>query len=140
MDFQNVTVTVPVSRVSDLLAFAAGLARSDVTRQDGEEGGSGARAMSASAIRMAYLGGKSAHWRPFIDVLVDNSDQWVEWLQLCDKIGLRPPQAAGMLGAAERRCGTSLPYEKRQVGGIIYFRMSTEVASVIRETGVVGEG
>lgn len=130
MEYQNVTVTVPASRVGDLLAYAADLARSgDVDRDEAH----GARPLTPAAVRMAYLGGKSEHWRPFIDMLVDQPDEWVEWLELCEKIGLRPPQAAGMLGAAERRCAMKPPYEKRQVGGIIYFRVSSEVAATIRE-------
>lgn len=130
VEYQNVTVTVPVTRVGDLLAYAADLARS--SDDDERESAGGARPLSPAAVRMAYLGGKSGHWRPFIDVLVDQPDEWVEWLELCERIGLRPPQAAGMLGAAERRCGMRPPYEKRQIGGVIYFRVSSEIAEIIR--------
>ena len=133
VEFQNVTVTVPVTRVGDLLAYAADLARSQ--DEDERERAYAAQPMSPAAVRMAYLGGKSDHWRPFIDALVSQPDEWVEWLRLCDTIGLRPPQAAGMLGAAERRCGMRPPYEKRQMGGVIYFRVSSEVAAIIRDTG-----
>lgn len=130
VEYQNVTVTVPVTRVSDLLAFAADLARA--SEDDLPESARAPRPLSPVAVRLAYLGGKSEHWRPFIDVLVDQPDEWVEWLALCERIGLRPPQAAGMLGAAERRCGMRPPYEKRQVGGVIYFRVSSEIAEIIR--------
>lgn len=130
MEYQNVTVTIPVTRIGDLLAFAADLVRSEVG--DEQTQAPAMRPMSPATVRATYLGGKSEHWRPFIDVLVSRPDCWVEWGELCERMGLRPSQAAGMLGAAERRCGQRPPYEKNQHGGKIYFRVGKDVAEILR--------
>ena len=124
MDFQVVSVSVPTSRVADLLAFAAELARgTDIVEPS----------RSPVGIREAYLGGESKRWRPFLDILVSEPGKWFEWHDLCRQIDFTPSQAAGMLGAAERRCRQNTPYEKKHEGGKQYFRVTSDVADIIKD-------
>lgn len=85
-EYQNVTVTVPVTRVGDLLAFAADLARS---QDDGRDPVHATRSLSPVVVQMAYFGGKSEHWRPFIDVLVSRPEEWIGWVELPGRRGHR---------------------------------------------------
>ncbi|GAA1296058.1 hypothetical protein [Pseudonocardia xinjiangensis] len=132
MDYQVVSVSVPADRVGDLLTFAAELARSTGGGPKGEIAPTTSE-QDAVGIREAYLGGESIRWRPFLDILVRQPGDWVEWPELCRLIDFKPAQAAGMLGAAERRCRQNTPYEKKQVGGKQYFRVTPEVAAIINE-------
>lgn len=85
-------------------------------------------------MRRNYLGGISDHWRPFLERLAQEPDEWVSWTVLCEAIGLTPRQASGMLGAAERRCNGRPPYEKSgYTEGDHWFRMPREVAEIIME-------
>ncbi|MBN9101470.1 MAG: hypothetical protein J0I49_25685 [Pseudonocardia sp.] len=132
MSYQVVSVSVPTERVGDLLAFAAELARSENSGPQDEIALKSAE-QSAVGIREAYLGGESIRWRPFLDILVRQPGEWVEWTELCRLIDFKPAQAAGMLGAAERRCRHNTPYEKKTIRGKQYFRVTAEVAAIISE-------
>lgn len=129
MDYQNVTVTVPATRVGDLLSYAADLARS-VEEPSSRRTVDG---VDQEAVRKAYLGGESVRWRPFLEVLASSPGEWVDWHYLCERINFTPARAAGMLGAAERRCHQKPPYEKKQEREQLLFRMPAGAAEVIRD-------
>ncbi len=131
MEFQAVTVSVPAHRIADLLAYAAELARS-VDESD-DQAITAPKGFGADAVRQAYLGGESLRWRPFLEILARRPGEWVEWLSLCEQINFKPAQAAGMLGAAERRCHQLPPYERKRDRGRQYLRMPAPVAEIIRE-------
>ena len=82
-------------------------------------------------VRKDALGGESQVWRPMLSYLAERRDQWVDWKDICAAVNRTPAQMAGALGAAERRCGTPRPYEKRSDGTNHEFRMPTVVAEVI---------
>lgn len=131
MDLLTVTLRVPPDRVADVRAFAAALHRQEraapALRTDTPEG------RDDDAVRCAYLGGQSEAWRPFLQILAHHSDQWVSWRFLCHAVDRTPSQAAGMLGAAERRCKQYPPYEKSGwTEGDRWFRMPEHAAAVIR--------
>lgn len=139
MPLVSVSVSVPEEDVGQLLRYAAALADGDSVEPDGdyedEESGDrpqrARRGTGARRVREVYLGGTSEHWRPFLEHLAEQPDQWVPWSELCDAIDLAPGSAAGMLGAAERRCGRVLPYEKRWNGSERVFRMPANAAEVV---------
>ena len=143
MELTTITLRVPPDRVADVYAFAAVLYRRgrtapamvtagpDATDEPGEP--DRPDGLDDDAVRRAYLGGRSEAWRPFLDVLADHGDQWVSWRALCREIGRTPAQAAGMLGAAERRCKQYPPYEKSGwTDGDRWFRMPEHAAAVVR--------
>lgn len=140
------TTTIPKSRVGELAAFAAGLyapiaAAATPTvpeaRVDDGEGVSddGLRAagpgLTSDAVRRNYAGGDSEYWRPFLKLLAHEPDQWVHWTKLHNSLGLKNTEAAGMLGAAERRCKGYPPYVKAKDNGEHYFWMPGDVAALI---------
>jgi hypothetical protein len=55
------------------------------------------------------------------------------WPELCDIVGMTPHEAAGMLGAASKRCHRAVPYEKRTQKGLRDFRMPVEAARIVKE-------
>lgn len=87
-------------------------------------------------VRRDVLGGESAVWRPMLRYLADRRDEWVYWAELCAAVNRTPQQMAGALGAAERRCGKPIPYEKRHDGTDYQFKMPAVVAEVIDELGI----
>lgn len=135
----TVSVSVPGDRVGDLYRFAADLVNGLHKELDGdisEEGGGRVPApwtLGRTAIRGAYLGGVSDHWRPFLEALAAQPDVWVAWTELVKAIGMTAKQASGMIGAAERRCKGQPPYEKTRDAGEHYFRMPTAAADVIKQ-------
>ena len=140
MPFTTVTVSVPEGKEADLLRYAASLATggaseiAEASSEPEQENGDRRRwGWGRRSVRDAYLGGVSDVWRPFLEYLADRPDEWVGWPDLCEHIGQTPQQAAGMLGAAERRCGGRPPYEKKWEGSVRYFRMPESVAEVIQE-------
>lgn len=143
-DLVEVTIKIPSSTVGDVYAFAATLHTSDeeppttdeeeATPKDAPKQRAAA-GFGAATVRKNYLGGYSDYWRPFLVELADHAGEWVEWTDLCDAVGLTPRQAAGMIGAAERRCKKLPPYEKAYEDGQHWFRMPTEVAEVVKELG-----
>jgi hypothetical protein len=140
-ELANVNVSVPKHRIPELYAYAARLNIPDA--DDAEFGWDDAadekkpiRAKSGfgkAAVRRAYMGGVSDYWRPFLDHLADNPDKWVAWKDLYTVIGMTDRQAAGMLGAAERRCKGKPPYEKLHEDGEYWFRMPAPVAALVTE-------
>lgn len=84
-------------------------------------------------IKQAYSGGVSLYWRKMLDYLADNPDEWIKWTYICNHLGLSPRQSAGMIGAAERRCKASVPYTKKTVGDVRYFRLALDAAEVIKQ-------
>jgi hypothetical protein len=143
------TTTVPKSRVGELAAFAATLYGPPPTaasatpalpdaRLDGEHvhpdalyaAGPG---LTSDAVRRNYAGGDSEYWRPFLKLLAHEPEQWVHWPKLYGALGLKNTEAAGMLGAAERRCKGFPPYVKSKDEGEYYFWMPKDVAELIIE-------
>lgn len=149
MRLTTVTVSVPEGKEADLLSYAAELVRLEpeghldgLKGQELPQGTEGDASDSENAtrwnwapsnVREAYFGGVSRAWRPFLEFLADHPDEWVAWPELCQHIHRTPREASGMLGAAERRCKRSRPYEKRWDGPVRYFRMPGDVAKIIRE-------
>jgi hypothetical protein len=86
-----------------------------------------------AAVKKNYLGGISDYWRPFLQELAANPDEWLSWQDLCEAIELEPNRASGMLGAAERRCKLLPPYEKAYEDNTYWFRMPKDVADVVTE-------
>lgn len=98
-----------------------------VADTDTHEGG-----WDLAKVRKDALGGESKVWRPMLRYLAERRDEWVDWKDICAAVNRTPAQMAGALGAAERRCGTPRPYDKRHHGGTDHqFRMPTVVAEVI---------
>jgi hypothetical protein len=125
----TVSVSVPEDRVGELYEFAGRLCSNGSTETNrGTRWGFG-----REAVRKAYWGGTSDYWRPFLEELAANPDEWLAWHDLCAAIGLAPKQASGMLGAAERRLKGRPPFERSYEGGQYYFRMPSTVAEVINE-------
>jgi len=124
--------------VADLQHFAADLCSTGhalATTGTTDKGGSLLPAAQIKGLEKAYLGGRSNVWRPFLEHIAANAPSWVDWTDLCKHIDRVPEKASGMLGAAERRMkndGISPPYEKKHEGPKTYFRMSVEVAEVIK--------
>lgn len=142
--FTAVTVSVPEDRVRDLLTYAAQLAPAGSGPAEGtgdndslgDSEGRKARARNGfgrNAVQNAYSGGVSEHWRPFLEMLADRPGEWVAWSKLYEGIGLTNRQAAGMLGAAERRCKGHPPYEKAWEDDEHWFRMPAETAEIVKE-------
>lgn len=130
MELTTVTLSVPTDRVADIYAFASTLYSKNST--DAPSSDQGAGDFDREAIRRAYEGGVSEYWRPFLRLLAHQANEWVAWGDLCDGIGMTRTQAAGMLGAAERRCAGDLPYEKSGYTEKGYwFRMSGQAAEVV---------
>lgn len=135
MELKTVTLRVPPDRVPDVVAFAAGLQRR-ASPAAVPAAAAGAESRERDAVCHAYLGGSSTTWRPFLRVLAAHAGQWVSWRELCRAIDRTPAQAAGMLGAAERRCRQYPPYEKSGwIAGERWFRMSPRAAAVVRSLG-----
>ncbi len=139
MEPVTVTVSVPKSDVPKLMQFAASLwtsVASEAAAEDDELSDAGRRmpwGWGAAAVQRAYLGGVSEHWRPFLEFLAEHAGQWVDWPDVLAAIDMGASQAAGMLGAAERRCKGRPPYEKQWRNGVRQFRMDPRVAHVIEE-------
>jgi hypothetical protein len=139
----NINVSVPEEHVADVYAYVASLINGTATPAGAAKEGSetpppkaAKRAPSgfgSATVRKNYLGGKSDYWRPFLEVLADHPDEWVEWSELCKAIGLSNQQTAGMLGAAERRCKLKPPYWKAYEEGTYWFQMPTAVADIVRD-------
>ena len=145
-ELTTVSVTVPSGTVGELCAFVATLHASseEAAVATGEDLGTkdapkqrAAAGFGAATVRKNYLGGVSSYWRPFLEELATQPDEWVAWTQLCEAIDLEPNRASGMLGAAERRCKLLPPYEKAYEDGEHWFRMPKSVAEVI--TDLAGE-
>lgn len=133
--YESITLTVHADRVQELLEFAGTLAGpkpEPVEAADDEP--AAPDPFSIDNVTKAYRGGYSDHWRPFLLCLARfskaASDHWVRWEDLYEAIGLTDRSAAGMLGAAERRCKGLLPYTKSYEGGY-WFRMPESVADMI---------
>ena len=133
MAFVTVTVTVPEEHVADLLRYAASLAESEVGPMEGERKRGTPHGFGREAVRRAYLGGDSENWRPWLEFLAANADEWLSGREIAEGIDMDPASVPGMLGAAERRCGKRPPYEKRWVDGRREFLMPEPVAEVVRE-------
>jgi hypothetical protein len=142
------TTTVPKSRVGDLAKYAASLygppaAAAAVTpvaleaRVDNGKGVSddalkaAGPGLTEEAVRRNYTGGDSEYWRPFLKLLAHEPAQWVHWPKLHNALGLKNTEAAGMLGAAERRCKGFPPYVKSKDEGEHYFWMPSDTAELI---------
>lgn len=140
----TVSVTVPSQSVSALYTYAAELVADADTESAAAAGADGSGhagnkwGFGKGSVKKAYLGGVSEHWRPFLEELAHNRDEWVAWPELCAAIGLTPKQASGMLGAGERRCKGRPPYEKTYEGGTYFFRMPAKVADVVEELAAAG--
>lgn len=133
IDYQDVTVTVPVDAIQDLLSYAARLHTGSLKVPDG-----GAVALDEDAVRQAYLGGTdNKPWRDLLEVLAEHAGNEVYWPELCEAIGLGRRSGAGVIGAAERRCKRNPPYTKRYAGEDTWFTMSPEVATVIKKVAAV---
>lgn len=130
MAYVSITVSVPEERVGELLSYAAGLALAVAVQPSAPI--QAPRDDPNERLAEAYLGGISDYWRPFLDYLADRPDQWVPWSDLCTHIELSAQQASGMLGAAERRCGKPLPYEKKWKRRVRYFYMPASIAEELR--------
>jgi hypothetical protein len=128
----TVTVTVPEEHVADVLRYAAGLAESEAQTQ-GEPRRGTPRGFGREAVRNAYFGGSSDYWRPWLEYLADNPDEWLSGPAIAQAIDMDPAAVPGMLGAAERRCRQWPPYEKRWVDGRREFLMPGYVAETIHE-------
>jgi hypothetical protein len=89
--------------------------------------------LTSDAVRRNYAGGESEYWRPFLGLLADEPEQWVHWPRLYDALGLKNTEAAGMLGAAERRCKGFPPYVKTKEEGEYFFWMPKDVSELIIE-------
>jgi hypothetical protein len=140
MGMTTVSVTIPEECIGDLYRYAAALVSGDPSVDgsdaDVDEPAGNGRArwgMGTGAVKRAYRGGSSDYWPRFLEALAASPDDWLPWPDLCATIGLEPGQAAGMLGAAERRCKQRPPYEKLREGGVRYFRMPARVAEVIED-------
>ena len=137
----QLSISVPADRVSDLYAFVATLhspiGSEEVSKVDDKDAPVSQRAAAGfgkATVRKNYLGGVSDYWRPFLERLAQEPDEWVSWTDLCEAVGLTPRQASGMLGAAERRCNLYPPYEKTgYTEGDHWFRMPKDVAEIIKE-------
>jgi len=133
MDYQM--INVPAHLVSKVYAFIAEL-------MDAEERSAASEprprsGLDEEAVAFAYGGGVSEHWRPFLDRLAAEPDEWVSWSTLCDAIGLSPRQASGMLGAAERRLHRQPPYERKTLHNERWFRMSAETAKLVQRQAAI---
>jgi hypothetical protein len=117
----DVHVTIPEGTESELLTFAASLWGTEAAVAADDE----------TICREAYEGGTSEYWRPFLIHLAKHADEWVPLEGAFKAAGLTTPKGIGMLGAAERRCGAGLPYEKRWKGGKREFRMNARAAGVV---------
>ncbi len=140
----SVSVSVPEDRISDLYSYVAELTANPAGREPAsdESGDRKARARNGfgrSAVRSAYAGGVSEHWRPFLEILADKPDTWVAWTALYEELGLTNRQAAGMLGAAERRCKGHPPYEKAWEDDEHWFRMPADTAEIVKELAAQAE-
>jgi hypothetical protein len=132
MEFVTANIPVRPENLPELLRFAAQL-EEKATGATGpvEHENDPNRRWDQESVREAYLGGKSAVWRPFLEYLAARPDQWVPWAELVEAVGRTYREASGMLGAAERRCHQLPPYEKRGSSPKVEFRMPSRAASVI---------
>ncbi len=136
--FVPVTVSVPEDCVSDVYSYVArliaGRAGGDPSIGDAEDRKARVRnGFGPNAVRSAYVGGVSEHWKPFLETLARTPDTWVAWTELYEGLGLTNRQAAGMLGAAERRCKGHPPYEKASDHDDHWFRMPGAIADIVNE-------
>lgn len=138
----TVSVTIPSTRLQDLYTYAATLHTQEQAPpvNTPEELGTkdepkqrAAAGFGAATVKKSYLGGVSDYWRPFLQELAKRPGEWVSWEDLYTAINLEPNQAAGMLGAAERRCKLLPPYEKAYEDYTYWFRMPTSVAEIVTE-------
>lgn len=143
------TITVPKSRVGELAAFAATLfgppptaAPAPPALPDAKLDGEGVHpdalhaagpGLTSDAVRRNYAGGDSEYWRPFLKLLAHEPEHWVHWPKLYDALALKNTEAAGMLGAAERRCKGYPPYVKSKEDGEYYFWMPKDVSELINQ-------
>lgn len=146
----TVSATIPRGRTGEFYALVARMSGPDGDsdgQTNGEERprpGGGPRPTRAEAgfgaatVKKNYQGGTSGYWRPFLDELAAHPDEWVDWHDLCKKIGMPPERASGMLGAAERRCKGLPPYYKEQSADGHRFYMPASAARIIR--GLAAEG
>ena len=140
------TTTVPKGRVGELAAFAATLFGAPPTAPatpallDAKLDGEGVHpdalhaagpGLTTDAVRRNYAGGDSEYWRPFLKLLAHEPESWVHWPTLYSALGLKNTEAAGMLGAAERRCKGFPPYVKSKEDGEYYFWMPKDVSELI---------
>lgn len=138
MGLVAVSVSVPEEAAADLLRYAAtlcegGVPTDDVDVEEGENGHRAPWGMGRARVRSAYQGGVSDYWRPFLEYLAERPNEWVAWSELHDAVGMTAREASGMLGAAERRCGGRLPYQKRWNQQVREFRMPQRVADIVAE-------
>lgn len=135
MAFVTVTVTVPEEHVADMLRYAAELteSESEALTGSGERKRATPHGFGREAVRKAYLGGSSEFWRPWLEHLASNPDEWLSGPEIAEGVDMDPAAVPGMLGAAERRCRQRPPYEKRWMDGHREFLMPESVAEIIRE-------
>ena len=142
----DIQVTVPEGTEPELMAFVASLwSRGAATHNAGTPPANGGPASTAAnstpvsirgplSVQQIYEGGTSQRWRPFLEYFAHRPDQWVKMAEGVEHVGFSVQQGVGLVGAAERRCGGSLPYQKRWgTDGKAEVRMSTEVAQEILE-------
>ncbi len=141
------TSTIPKSRAGDLAAYVATLydppptaGPAAPTLRDARVDGEGVHpdalraagpGLTTDAVRRNYAGGESEYWRPFLKLLAHEPEQWVHWPKLYNALGLKNTEAAGMLGAAERRCGGFPPYVKTKEDGQYFFWVPQDVSELI---------
>ncbi len=89
--------------------------------------------LTEEVVRRSYAGGDSEYWRPFLKLLAHTPEEWVHWPKIYNALGLKNTEAAGMLGAAERRCKGLPPYVKTKEDGQYYFWMPKDVSDLIIE-------
>src|SRR5215211_3364155 len=85
----NINVSVPEEHVAHVYAYVA-----DLLNGGNGDGASevpppknakrAARGFGRDSVRRNYLGGQSNYWRPFLEALADQPDEWVGWHRLCD--------------------------------------------------------
>ena len=139
----QINVSVPEDRVADVYTFVAALISGSPVPdpldapevpQGKEKVGRAANGFGKATVKRNYFGGVSEYWRPFLEALAAQPDEWVAWKELCEEIELDPKKASGMLGAAERRCKGYPPYYKSgYTEGDHWFLMTAEVAAMIKE-------
>jgi hypothetical protein len=133
----NITLSVPEDKVSEAYSYAAQLNSGSNSNGTAEVANGNSvrreRRFSRAAVQRAYYGGESEYWQPFLNEMAKHPDEDVLWDDLCAAIGLTGRQAAGMIGAAERRLKGNPPYDKYKSGGQHWFNMPGAVAEIVEE-------